>query len=163
MPPVSHDAGIRSAGQRRLVVYLAAIAVPSVVLWELSWNPDFSRAAVPWSTPSGAYIVLGSREWLLSEGSNLVGRDPDCAIRVDSPTVSRHHLRIVVTRERATVEDLGSRNGTRVNGQRLEQRLALREGDEIRIGSVALRYRVLDRLASTVGQTGATEGKKPRP
>ena len=107
--------------------------------------------------PSGACIVLGPQEWLLSEGPNLVGRDRDCAIRVDSGTVSRHHLRIVVTRDRATVEDLESRNGTRVNGQRVGQRLTLKDGDEIRIGAVTMTYRVLDGLPSTVAAAGVSD------
>jgi DNA-binding winged helix-turn-helix (wHTH) protein len=109
---------------------------------------------------SGACIVLGPQEWPLSEGPNLVGRDRDCAIRVDSGTVSRHHLRIVVTRDLATVEDLESRNGTRVNGQRVGQRLTLKDGDEIRMGSVTMTYRVLDGLPSTFAETGVSDPQK---
>ena len=56
-----------------------------------------------------------SGEWLLSEGPNVVGRDGDCAIRIDSSTLSRRHARIVVTGREAVVEDLGSKNGTMVN------------------------------------------------
>jgi DNA-binding winged helix-turn-helix (wHTH) protein len=106
---------------------------------------DLSRPA-----PSGARLLLGRREWLLSEGSNLVGRDRDCAARIDSATVSRHHARIEVGPERTTVEDLGSKNGTRVNGQRVERRVALTDGDRIRFGSVTITYRILDSLPSTV-------------
>jgi DNA-binding winged helix-turn-helix (wHTH) protein len=100
--------------------------------------------------PPGARLILGHREWLLSEGSNLVGRDRDCAIRVDSTTVSRHHARIVVGPDETTIEDLESKNGTLVNGQRVEQRVALADGDQIRVGSVTVTFRVLDRLPSTV-------------
>jgi DNA-binding winged helix-turn-helix (wHTH) protein len=52
--------------------------------------------------------------------------------------------------ERTTVEDLGSKNGTRVNGQRVERRVALTDGDRIRFGSVTITYRILDSLPSTV-------------
>lgn len=106
---------------------------------------DTSRPA-----PSGACLFVGRREWPLSEGSNLVGRDRDCAIRIDSATVSRHHARIVVEPDETTVEDLGSKNGTLVNGQRVEQRVALADGDEIQVGSVTTTYRILDGLPSTV-------------
>ncbi len=99
--------------------------------------------------PAGARLLLGRREWLLSEGSNLLGRDRDCAVRIDSATVSRHHARIVIGPE-ASIEDLESKNGTRVNGQRVEQRVALTDGDQIRVGSVTVTYRILDRLPSTV-------------
>ena len=60
------------------------------------------------------------REWLLAEGSNLVGRDRDCAVRIDSPTLSRRHARIVVNGGEATLEDLGSKNGTHVNTHRVD-------------------------------------------
>ena len=80
---------------------------------------------------SGPRLVSRHREWLLSEGSNLVGRDRDCAVRIDSATLSRHHARIVVTSGEATVEDLGSKNGTHVNGQRVKQPVALKDGDRI--------------------------------
>jgi DNA-binding winged helix-turn-helix (wHTH) protein len=115
-----------------------------------------SAPAVGVSGPisSGARLVLGRREWSLSEGSNLVGRDRDCAIRVDSATVSRHHARVVVGRERATVEDLESKNGTNVNGRRVEQPVALTDGDRIQVGSVTVTYRVLAGLPSTVTRRG---------
>jgi len=99
---------------------------------------------------AGACLLLGRREWLLSEGSNLLGRDRDCAVRIDSATVSRHHARIVIGPEGTSIEDLESKNGTRVNGQRVEQRVALTDGDQIRVGSVTVTYRILDRLPSTV-------------
>ncbi len=100
--------------------------------------------------PSGARLVLGSREWLLSEGSNLVGRDRDCPVRIDSTTVSRQHVRIELTNNGATAEDLGSKNGTLVNGQRVATQIALKDGDQIQIGSVTLTYRIPDGLPSTV-------------
>jgi DNA-binding winged helix-turn-helix (wHTH) protein len=100
--------------------------------------------------PSSARLVSGHREWLLSEGPNLVGRDRDCAVRIDSATLSRHHARIVVTSGESTLEDLGSKNGTHVNGQRVEQRLALKDSDQIQFGSVTVTFRILDALPSTV-------------
>jgi DNA-binding winged helix-turn-helix (wHTH) protein len=104
--------------------------------------------------PAGACLLLGRREWALSEGSNLVGRDRGCPIRIDSATVSRHHARIVVRPDETTIEDLESKNGTRVNGQRVAQQIALTDGDQIRVGSVTLTYRILERLASTVTRRG---------
>ena len=106
---------------------------------------DASRPA-----PSAARLVSGNREWPLSEGPNLVGRDRDCNVRIDSATLSRHHARIVVTSGENTVEDLGSKNGTHVNGQRIDQQVALKDRDQIQFGSVTMRFRILDRLESTV-------------
>jgi DNA-binding winged helix-turn-helix (wHTH) protein len=101
-------------------------------------------------TPSGPRLVSRRGEWRLSEGSNLVGRDSDCAVRIDSVTLSRRHATIVVTSEETTVEDLGSKNGTHVNGQRIERVVALKDSDQIQFGSVTITYRVLDSLPSTV-------------
>jgi hypothetical protein len=100
----------------------------------------------------GPRLVSKGGDWLLSEGSNLVGRDRDCAVRVDSPSVSRHHARILVTQGEATVEDLGSKNGTYVNEQPVKAPVALEDGVEIRLGSVTMTYRILSALPSTVSQ-----------
>jgi len=89
-------------------------------------------------------------EFRLPEGSTLVGRDRECAVRLDSATLSRRHARIVVTRGSATLEDLGSKNGTRVNGQRVVAPVALQERDRIQFGSVTMTYRTVDTLPSTI-------------
>ena len=98
----------------------------------------------------GARVVAGSREWTLSEGSNLLGRDRACAVRIDSATLSRHHARIVVTNGSASIEDLSSKNGTHVNGRRVTQPMPLKDGDEIQIGSMTVTYRTLEPLSSTL-------------
>jgi len=99
---------------------------------------------------SGARLIARDREWLLSEGTSLVGRDRDCAVRIDSSTLSRHHARIVLTNGEATIEDLGSKNGTSVNGTPLSNAVLLKDSDEILVGAVTLRYRVLEPLPSTL-------------
>lgn len=100
----------------------------------------------------GPRLVSKRGDWLLSEGSNLVGRDRDCAVRIDSPSVSRHHARILVTRGEATIEDLGSKNGTYVNEQSIKAPVALDDRVQIRFGSVTMTYRILSALPSTVTQ-----------
>jgi DNA-binding winged helix-turn-helix (wHTH) protein len=103
---------------------------------------------------AGPRLVSRRRDFCLSEGPNVVGRDRDCAVRIDSPTVSRRHARIVVTSGAATVEDLGSKNGTSIDGQRITRPVALQEGNEIRFGSVAMTYRILNALPSTLTHGG---------
>ena len=109
-------------------------------------------AGVPGQRPSAAGPRLVSRrgEWVLSEGTSFVGRDRDCAIRIDSPTLSRRHARFVVSGAETTVEDLGSKNGTQVNGQQIKQPVALNDSDEIQVGSLKLTYRIIDTLPSTL-------------
>jgi DNA-binding winged helix-turn-helix (wHTH) protein len=100
--------------------------------------------------PSGPRLVSRRREWLLSEGSNLVGRDRECAVRIHSATLSRRHARIIVTSGESMVEDLGSKNGTLVNGQHVRHAVALEDNDELQLGSITLRYRIRDELPSTL-------------
>lgn len=101
---------------------------------------------------AGPRLISSRGDWLLSEGPNFVGRDPDCAVRIDSPTVSRRHARIVVSGGDASVEDLKSKNGTYVNGRAVKQTVPVNDGSEIRVGSVTMTYRNPDRLDSTLSQ-----------
>jgi len=71
----------------------------------------------------------------LSEGEFAVGRNASCQLSLDDPLVSRRHALLIVGQDRVTIEDLQSRNGVTVNGQRIEARVELRPGDRITIGS----------------------------
>ena len=90
------------------------------------------------------------RQIPLNEGENIVGREPEAAVWLDSSTVSRRHARIAITADRATVEDLGSKNGTELRGERVTGPATLADGDEIRIGSVVVTFRMPARPGSTV-------------
>ena len=72
----------------------------------------------------------------------MLGRDGDVAVWLESPSVSRHHARIRVSGPDATIEDLGSKNGTYLRGERLVIPSALTDGDEIRLGSVLVKCRL---------------------
>jgi len=74
----------------------------------------------------------------LSDGQFVVGRSAGCQLSLDDPLVSRRHGMLVVARDVVTVEDLGSRNGVIVNGQRITSTLQLQPGDKILIGSQEL-------------------------
>ena len=69
----------------------------------------------------------------------LVGRDEGADIRVDEPLVSRAHARIERRGEEYVVQDLGSTNLTRVNGEVVGER-ALQDGDEVRFGRACCRF-----------------------
>ena len=101
------------------------------------------------ATPSRNRLVWGPREVTLCEGENVLGRASDAAAWIDSTSVSRHHARILVDGARATLEDLGSKNGTWLRGQRLSSPMPLADGDEIRVGSVRLTFHVLAGESST--------------
>ena len=71
----------------------------------------------------------------LNEGEFVVGRNASCQLSLDDPLVSRRHAIFNVLTDNVTVEDLGSRNGVSVNGERITGRMLLRPGDRIQIGS----------------------------
>jgi DNA-binding winged helix-turn-helix (wHTH) protein len=98
----------------------------------------------------GPRLVSPQREWLLVHGPNLVGRDRECAVQIDSSTLSRRHARIVVTGEGSTLEDMESKNGTLVNGQPVDRVVVLKDHDEIQLGSVLVTYRDLEPMPSTL-------------
>ena len=96
------------------------------------------------------YVTTPHDQFPLSEGEIVIGRAQDAAIRVDSGGVSRHHARIVVSGDEARVEDLGSKNGTFVDGAAVTGTCLLRDGNEIRVGPVTLTFRVAPPTQATV-------------
>jgi len=79
-------------------------------------------------------------EEFVLEGETQLGRSKDADLRIFDETVSRRHARILAGEDRVTLEDLGSSNGTRLNGERIEQPAVLFDGDVIGIGALRLRY-----------------------
>src|SRR5881227_3467152 len=75
----------------------------------------------------------------LDRAMTVVGRDPNCDTRLKSLRVSRHHCCMTRENDRVLVRDLGSTNGIRINGMRVETG-SLRPGDELSIAHV--RYRL---------------------
>ncbi len=88
----------------------------------------------------------------LDEGSDIsldrsmvvVGRHPLCDVRLDSLRISRHHCCMTQDKDELVVRDLGSTNGIRINGERVE-RGRLRPGDELSIAHI--RYRLENGLS----------------
>jgi hypothetical protein len=71
----------------------------------------------------------------LPAGEFVIGRAANCQLSLDDPLVSRSHATLSVTPESVVLIDLGSRNGVRVNGDRIEGKRNLAHGDQIAIGS----------------------------
>lgn len=98
------------------------------------------------------WLLWGDRPFALKQGPTIVGRDADVDIRIDALTVSRRHARIMVVNARAAVEDLGSKNGTWLHGERVSAPRPIVDGDEITFGSEVATFRIL----STPSSTGET-------
>jgi len=73
----------------------------------------------------------------------LIGRHPECDVRIDLPTLSRRHCCLALAYDRVVIRDLGSRNGLRVNGRRVEE-ARLNPGDEVAIGPLIYRVDLPD-------------------
>lgn len=95
------------------------------------------------------WLVWETRQIALSEGENILGRAPDAEVWIDALGVSRHHARITLAATEATVEDLGSKNGTYVGGERVTAPCRLTDGDQIRLGSIVLTFRIPSPAGST--------------
>jgi DNA-binding winged helix-turn-helix (wHTH) protein len=90
----------------------------------------------------------------LREGENVLGRDPNVEIYLDASGVSRRHALIKIAAARATIEDLGSKNGTFVGGQRIDGIRSISDGDVITVASVKLTLRALQAPTSTETELG---------
>ena len=71
----------------------------------------------------------------LPQGDTVVGRSASCQVTLEDPLISREHARIRITGDRATIEDLGSRNGVLVGGAVIQGLHTLQDGDRVRIGT----------------------------
>jgi len=101
------------------------------------------------SLPVG-WLVGAAMRIAVSAGQHVVGREGPDVIAIQSPTVSRRHVRLAVDRDgRAMIEDLGSKNGTFVNDRAVAAATPLVDGDVVRIGSVVFTFRVARPGAST--------------
>ena len=105
--------------------------------------PPAAPAAVPRSRDERVCrLVWRDREITLVEGENLLGRDRQAVVWIDSATVSRRHARILIRSGEAVIEDLGSRNGTSVGGKKIQGPVPLADGDRLRLGAATMTFRV---------------------
>jgi len=113
------------------------------------------EAAVSASAEPPAYCLRwGAIEIPLGEGENVLGRGPECGCRIASSRVSRQHARIVVRGRSVRLEDLGSKNGTHVQGRPVDGPTSLADGDVILLGNEAVVF-------SAVGSLDTTETEGP--
>ena len=85
----------------------------------------------------------------LREGDHVLGRDPDLELFIDGPSVSRRHAVLKVSSADATIQDLGSKNGTFVAERFAAAPIRLADGDIIRLGSVELTFVAVSMRYST--------------
>jgi DNA-binding winged helix-turn-helix (wHTH) protein len=98
--------------------------------------------------PAG-WLISATRSMPLYEGEQLIGREPGLETYLDSPKVSRRHACISIRGDHATIEDLGSKNGSFVKNIRIAAPTPLRHGDEVRFGLFTCVFRLERSAGST--------------
>jgi pSer/pThr/pTyr-binding forkhead associated (FHA) protein len=102
--------------------------------------------------PHGSYLDI-------PEGEFVVGRGPECHVRPNSELISRQHCMLLVSGQALRVRDLGSTNGTLVNGKRVIDECALGNGDTLQLGPLVLEVVVEPEEEAappvTIEETGA--------
>jgi DNA-binding winged helix-turn-helix (wHTH) protein len=106
-----------------------------------------TRPAPEDGVPAGAAYRLVS-------GENLLGRERGAVVWIDEESVSRRHARILVDDQGASLEDLGSKNGTSLRGKKIRKLSALRDKDVIKVGPASLVFRAFQRSGSTASTIG---------
>jgi hypothetical protein len=143
--------GLRFLAALVLYLFLAGILV-------MIWREIRAMAKVETAFPAARLVVLEGPEpgetFALGE-VNVLGRAAENAVRVVDETVSAYHARMWYQSGQWWLEDLGSRNGTRVNEVAVDRPLVLTYGDHVTLGRVCLE---LDR-----DRQGGAEGALPGP
>ena len=116
--------------------------------WSVPVTRGVERATTAWH-----WVVVAGRSVVLAQGDHLIGRDPVCSVWLDFASVSRRHARLVIAASAAHIEDLGSKNGTKVGNEAVVGSVRLQDGDRVAVGSVLLVYRT-----STSGLSTETHG-----
>jgi len=127
----------------------------------------YSFAGAASEAPREAARAEGSSSWrlvwedrviALPEGETVLGRNPDTGIRIASDGVSRRHAKIVISGGGATLEDLGSKNGTYLRNERISGPVALRHEDVLRLGGQSLTVRLVHDEPSPLTEIGDPAG-----
>jgi DNA-binding winged helix-turn-helix (wHTH) protein len=102
------------------------------------------EAVVAGHTPTAATpvsrLIWRGDSFEVPAGESVIGRDRMCAICLDADSVSRHHARVRVSADGAWIEDLGSKNGIWVDGERITGAVPLADGASVRLGSETVRF-----------------------
>ena len=110
--------------------------------WFIAPVQESAETPPPVLAPIRHWLIWDLKQVPLLEGENIIGRAPDAGVWIDAPGVSRHHARITITASSATLEDLESKNGTFVRGERIAGPRIVNDGDQIRLGPVLLTLRI---------------------
>lgn len=103
------------------------------------------------------------KEVSITSPSFVVGRSEECQLRPKSDAISRRHCEIKVVGDTVTVCDLKSKNGTFVNGDRIDRETTLRDGDSLRVGKLDFQVLMIGSAVTTAISSPSEETSMPGP
>jgi hypothetical protein len=127
-PEADEDVGPEEEASGRTMIYSTAGRVA---------EPLEERAR---SRQQTALLLMGGKRLVVGSGGATMGRSRQCDVTVDDPNVSRNHAEVRPRGGSWVLTDLGSTNGSRLNGHRVEGSEVLKPGDEIEVGTTVLRF-----------------------
>jgi hypothetical protein len=113
----------------------------------MALRPEDEKTEIRPMSEEGEYPCLeilsgprGGGRFFLKPGKNQIGRSSDNDVVLDDSSVSRRHAAVEITANGAILSDLGSRNGTKVKGRKIDQPVPLEQGAQVKIGLYILRF-----------------------
>lgn len=134
-----------------VALYTFLFWVTRIVVADLRKQVPATRSATTMQPGSGQLVVLqGERpargeRFILSSKTITMGRDPENELVLSDQFASGQHARIIIMNGGYWIEDLGSRNGTLLNRERIAAVAPLQPGDRIEVGDTVLRFEQVDR------------------
>ncbi len=130
------------------IIKLLFLAMLFIFLWQVARAVRSHIGSNPGAQVEGIgaelVVLTGSSEALrvrLRAQGHVVGRSPECDIPIDDPYASEFHARVGLQGDTVVVHDLGSTNGTYVNGRRVTSPTTVSRGDTVQIGKTTLEVR----------------------
>ncbi len=124
-------------------VYALAVLVVLLTAYRFWDEPGWSRAAVLGVAGVGSLILPSGQRIPLDKPVIIIGRLPECDVSLSDPNVSRRHTEVRSAGTGFFARDLGSTNGTMVNGLRLHSDQPLNDGDILSVGGTHMRFEAL--------------------
>ena len=132
--PVQEDADVTRV--ERAAITRNTLAAPKPVAREKT----LVGSLTPDDNPSSVHPLL--------DAECIIGRAPDCTISIPDGSISSRHARVSRSPEGFTIEDLQSRNGTFVNGDKVDKPRLLADGDVVRIGKIIMTFNVAQEIVA---------------
>ncbi len=138
-PRLLHDGDVIRIGRSTLSFHQPQMAQAATAEIPL---PAVEGATVMWETQEPLCLVRADGQRFAVTHSLRLGRDPGCDLVLDDPSTSHQHARIDLVAGQASVVDLGSSNGTWVNGERIGGPHPLKHGDHLQVGDTIFTFQI---------------------